>query len=153
LLTDEERSEILKEVEHYPYKQAACVAALKIVQRHRGWLSDEVRDIAELLGMSQEELGGVATFFSQIYMKPLGKHVIFICDSISCWITGYDLLRNYLKQRLGIGPGETSEDGQFTLIPIACLGICEYAPVMMVDEVLYTKLDTEKIDEILKKYR
>ena len=152
MLTDEERNEIMKEIALYPNKRAACISALKIVQRHRGWVSDEIRDIAPLLEMTPAELDGVATFFSHIYTRPVGKHVIFICDSISCWVTGYDTLRDHILKRLGIKPGETSEDGQFTLLPVACLGICEYAPAMMVDETLYTGLTPEKIDDILRKY-
>jgi NADH-quinone oxidoreductase subunit E len=152
LLTDKERDEIMAEISRYPNKRAACVSALKVVQRYRGWVSDEIRDIADLLEMSVEELDGVATFFSHIYTRPLGKHLIFICDSISCWVTGYDSLREQLANRLGISPGETSADGQFTLLPIACLGICDKAPAMMIDETLYAGLDPEKLDEVLKKY-
>jgi len=152
VLTEQERSEIIKEIERYPNKRAACVSVLKVVQRHRGWVSDEIRDIAPLLDMTPEELDGVATFFSHIYTRPLGKHVIFICDSISCWVMGYDMLQAHLLKHLGIRPGETTRDGQFTLLPIACLGICEYAPAMMVDDTLYTLLTPEKIDDILRKY-
>ena len=152
MLTDEEKDEIIKEIKRYPNKRAACITALKIVQRYRGWVSDEIRDIALLLEMTPAELDGVATFFSHIHTRPLGKHLICICDSISCWVAGYDMLQSHLKKRLGITPGQTSDDGQFTLLPIACLGICEYAPAMMVDEKLYTGLDPEKIDGILKQY-
>jgi NADH-quinone oxidoreductase subunit E len=152
VLSEEERAEILKEIEGHPYKQAACVEALKIVQRNRGWVSDEIQDIAELLDMSPAEIEGVATFFSHIYTRPLGKYVIFICDSISCWLAGYDGLREYLEQRLGIKGGETTGDEQFTLMPIACLGICERAPAMLIDDTLYTELTPEKIDEILRNY-
>lgn len=152
MLTDKERDEIMAEISRYPNKRAACVSALKVVQRYRGWVSDEIRDIADLLEMSVEELDGVATFFSHIYTRPLGKHLIFICDSISCWVTGYDSLREQLANRLGVRPGETSADGQFTLLPIACLGICDKAPAMMIDETLYAGLDPEKLDEVLKKY-
>jgi len=153
VLTEEERREILEEIERRPHPKAACISALKIVQRRRGWISDELKDIAELLGLTHEELEGVATFFSHIYLTPPGKHIIFVCDSISCWISGYDTLRGHLAKLLGIKPGETTGDGQFTLMPIACLGVCEQAPAMLIDDALYTKLNREKIDEILQKYR
>ena len=152
MLTEEETSEIIKEIARYPNKRAACIPVLKIVQRHRGWVSDEIRDIAPLLEMTPEELDGVATFFSHIYTRPVGKHIIFICDSITCWVMGYDMLQAHLLKQLGIRPGETTHDGQFTLLPVACLGICEYAPAMMVDDTLYTLLTPEKIDDILRKY-
>ena len=153
MLTDDERREIVKEIERHPHRKAASISALKIVQRHRGWISDELRDIAELLGMTPEELGGIASFFSHIYLRPPGKHIIFACDSISCWVSGYDTLREHLAKLLGIKPGETTADGQFTLMPIACLGVCEQVPAMLIDDELYTELNTEKIDEILRKYR
>jgi NADH-quinone oxidoreductase subunit E len=153
VLTDDERREIVKEIERHPHRKAASISALKIVQRHRGWISDELRDIAELLGMTPEELGGIASFFSHIYLRPPGKHIIFACDSISCWVSGYDTLREHLAKLLGIKPGETTSDGQFTLMPIACLGVCEKSPAMLIDDELYTGLNTEKIDEILRKYR
>lgn len=152
MLTDEERDEIIKEIAGHPTKRAACVPVLKLVQRRRGWVSDEIRDIAPLLEMTPEELDGVATFFSHIYTSPPGKHIISICDSISCWVTGYDAIRSHLLERLGIRPGETTRDGQFTLLPVACLGVCDEAPAMMIDDTLYTRLSPEKIDEALKKY-
>jgi len=153
MLTEEEKEEIQQELKEYTKKRAACIEALKIVQRHRGWVSDEIGDIAKMLDMTPDELDNVATFYSLIFRKPVGKHVILICDSISCWITGYDLMREHLKERLGIGLGETTEDGQFTLLPTACLGACDRAPAMMIDDVLHGNLTPEKIDELLEQYR
>jgi NADH-quinone oxidoreductase subunit E len=152
VLSDEERDEIMEELKRHEHKRAACVPVLKIVQRRRGWVSDEIRDIAPLLDMTAEELDGVATFFSNIYTSQPGKHMISICDSISCWVMGYDMIREHLFNRLGIRPGETTRDGQFTLLPVACLGACDEAPVMMIDDTLYTRLTVEKIDEALKQY-
>jgi NADH-quinone oxidoreductase subunit E len=149
MLTEEERREIEEELKHYTRKRAACIEALKIVQRRRGWISDELADIAGMLDMSVDELDDVATFYSLIFRRPVGKHVILICDSVSCWVTGYDPLRGHLEKRLGISPGETTADGQFTLLPTACLGACDQAPVMMIDDVLYGNLTPEKIDELL----
>lgn len=152
MLTEEEKKEIEKELRHYTHRQAACVEALKIVQRHRGWISDEIPDIAALLGMTPEELDGVATFYSLIFRKPVGKHVILICDTVSCYVMGYERIRDHLTSRLGIDPGETTEDGQFTLLPVACLGACDEALAMMIGDKLYTELTPEKIDRILKEY-
>jgi NADH-quinone oxidoreductase subunit E len=152
VLTEEEKREIEEELKHFTHRQAACVEALKIVQRHRGWVSDEIRGIAELLGMTTDELDAVATFYSFIFRRPVGKHIILICDSISCWIMGYDIVREHLKKRIGIGLGETSADGQFTLLPVSCLGACDHAPAMMIDDELYPDLTIEKIDSILNGY-
>jgi NADH-quinone oxidoreductase subunit E len=154
MLTEAEKKEIDAEARHYEYKRAACVDALKVVQRHRGWVSDEsLRDVAEYLEMTQDELDNVATFYNLIFRKPVGKHVILVCDSVSCWIMGYERVRRRLTERLGIGFGETTADERFTLLPIVCLGTCDHAPAMMIDGDLCRDVDPEKLDTILAKYR
>lgn len=154
MLTDAERQEIESHIAEYPYKRAACIEALKIVQRERGWVSDEsLEDIAALLEMTPSELDNVATFYNLIFRKPVGKHVILLCDSVSCWLMGYEKMRQHLSDRLGVDFGETTEDGEFTLLPMVCLGDCDHAPVMMVGPDLHNNLDPEKIDQILESYR
>jgi NADH-quinone oxidoreductase subunit E len=154
MLTESEKKEIEAEARHYDYKRAACVDALKIVQRHRGWVSDEsLRDVAEYLGMTPDELDNVATFYNLIFRKPVGKHVILVCDSVSCWIMGYERVRQRLSERLGIGFGETTADERFTLLPIVCLGTCDHAPAIMIDGDLCRDVDPEKLDAILAQYR
>jgi NADH-quinone oxidoreductase subunit E len=153
MLTEEETREIEAELQHYEQKQAACIEAMKIVQRHRGWVSDEsIQDIANLLEMTPDELDSVATFYNLIFRRPVGKHVILICDSVSCWIMGYEDVRRHLIERLGINLGETTTDGRFTMLPIACLGTCDHAPALIIDNDLYRDLDAQKIDQILEKY-
>jgi NADH-quinone oxidoreductase subunit E len=154
MLTAEEINDIEAEAAHYPKREAVCIDALRIVQRHRGWISDEsLRDIAGHLGMSPTDLDSVATFYNLIFRKPVGRHVIMLCDSVSCWITGYDRLRTHLRERLGIDLGETTLDQRFTLLPIVCLGCCDHAPAMMVDGDLHSDLDSHKIDAELEKYK
>ncbi len=154
MLTDEERHEIEAEAAQYAYKRAAGPEALKIVQRHRRWVSDQsLKDVAVLLEMTPAELDGVATFYNLIFRKPVGRHVILVCDSVTCWVLGYDSVRDYLSRELGVKPGETTADGRFTLLPMVCLGACDRAPVMMVDDTLYGNLTPQKIDEILAGYR
>jgi len=151
MLTAEERQEIELELSHYPTKQAVCIDAMKIVQRHRGWVSDEsIRDIGELLEMSAGDLDGIATFYNLIFRKPVGKHVIMLCDSVSCWIMGYERMRAHLTERLGIQMGETTPDNRFTLLPIVCLGDCSHAPALLVDNELHGDLDPAKIDTLLE---
>ena len=117
MLSPEERQEIEAEIAHYPDKRAVCIDAMKVVQHHRGWVSDEaLGDVAELLEMSVDELDSVATFYNLIFRKPVGRHVIMVCDSVSCWIMGYDRVREHLISRLGIKLGETTPDGRFTLL-------------------------------------
>lgn len=151
MLTVEERQEIETELRRYPTRQAVCIDAMKIVQRHRGWVSDEsIRDIGELLEMSPADLDGVATFYNLIFRKPVGRHVVMLCDSVSCWIMGYERMREHLISRLGIQFGETTADNRYTLLPIVCLGACDCAPAMMVDNHLHGNLDPDKIDRLLE---
>jgi NADH-quinone oxidoreductase subunit E len=154
MLSPEERQEIEAELPHYPNKQAVCIDAMKIVQRHRGWVSDEsIRDIADFLDISADDLDGVATFYNLIYRKPVGRHVILLCNSVSCWIMGYDRLRERLCQRLQIQLGETTADGRFTLLPIVCLGTCDHAPALMIDNHLHSDLSPDSAEQLLESYR
>ncbi|HEX5410525.1 MAG TPA: NADH-quinone oxidoreductase subunit NuoE [Terriglobia bacterium] len=154
MLSPEERQEIEGEFEHYPDKRALTIDAMRIVQKHRGWVSDDaLKDISEVLEVPVSELDSVATFYNLIFRQPVGRHVIMVCDSISCWVMGYDRLREHLTSRLGIKMGETTPDGRFTLLPIVCLGTCDHAPAMMVDQDLHRDLDAEKIDGILEQYK
>ncbi len=153
MLSDDERAEIEQELRHYPTKQAACVEALKVVQRRYGWVSDEhLQNVASLLGMTADELDGVATFYSLIFRKPVGRHVVLLCDSVSCWMLGAESLRRRMEHTLGVTQGGTTKDGRLTLLPVVCLGACDHAPVMMVDEDLHRDVDSEKLDRILERY-
>ncbi len=154
MLTTEEKQKIEHEIGQVPLKKAACIEALKIIQHYRGWVSDEsVHDIAGFLDMSAEEVDSVATFYNLIFRKPVGRHVILLCDSISCWVLGYDHIKSKLTELLGIKYGETTANGRFTLLPNPCLGTCDHAPAMMISNDLYRDLKTEKLEEILDKYK
>lgn len=154
MLSAEEQKEIQAEMAHYPDKKSVCIDAMKIVQKHRGWVSDDsLRDIAEYLEMSVDDLDGVATFYNLIFRKPVGRHVIMVCDSVSCWIMGYNRICERLTSRLGVQLGETTPDKRFTLLPIVCLGACDHAPVMMIDENLHRDLEPEKLTQILEQYK
>ena len=154
MLTAEEIHEIEAEAAHYPTRSAVCIDALKIVQRYRGWVSDDsIRDIAAHLGMSATDVDSVATFYNLIFRRPVGRHVIMMCDSVSCWMMGHDRMKKHLNERLGIGFGETTPDNRFTLLPIVCLGCCDRAPAMMIDSDLHSDLDPQKIDAGLEKYK
>ena len=154
MLTEEIKQEIEAYIkEQCPNRRGACIEAMKIVQRHRGWLSDEsIRDIAEFLNMTPEDLDGVATFYNHLFRKPVGRHVIWICDSVSCWIMGYEGILEHLQSLLGVKVGETTPDGRFTLLPIQCLGACDHAPALLIDNDLHEDLTPQKFDEILGKY-
>ncbi len=154
MLSKEEIELIEREMVKFPVKSAASIEALKIVQDKRRWVSDEsLAEVAKILEMSAAELENVAGFYNLIFRKPVGRHVIFLCDSISCWVMGYEDILALLNKKLGIAFGETTEDDRFTLLPIQCLGNCDRAPAMMVDNDLYNNLTAEKIDDILQKYQ
>lgn len=148
-LTSDEIREIDAELAHMPQKSGAAIDALKIVQRYRGWVSDEsLVAIANYLDMSPEALEGVATFYNLIYRQPVGEKVVLFCDSVSCWIRGCEGVKQKISAKLGVDYGETTVDKQYTLIPVPCLGACDKAPVMMVGDDLHTNLDNEKVDQI-----
>jgi NADH-quinone oxidoreductase subunit E len=153
MLSEQERRKIAEELKQHDHPRGAVSEALLIVQEHRGWVPDEVLpEVASILGMSTEEVEAVATFYELIFRHPVGQHVILLCDSVSCWITGEDGILGHLKRRLGIDLGGTTPDGQFTLLPAGCLGACDAGPAMMIDGKLYDALTPERADEILGEY-
>lgn len=153
MLSTEERREIEAELTRYPTRQAASVDAMKIVQRHRGWVSDEsVKALAAVLDMTTDELDGVATFYNMIFRRPVGRHVILVCNSVTCWMLGADRLHAQTAIASGARSGETSADGRFTLLPIVCLGACDHAPALMIDSDLHGDVDAERVDQMLSRY-
>jgi len=151
VLSQQEIDEIEAEIKHLPDRRSAAIDALKIVQKHRGWVSDEsLKATAKLLGMSVEELDGIATFYSLIYRYPVGEKVVMYCDSVSCWIMGCNNVRDQFKEKLQIEPGQTTEDGKYTLLPVTCLGDCDHAPAMMVGDDLHHDLTPESLDKIFE---
>jgi NADH-quinone oxidoreductase subunit E len=154
MLTTEERNEIQTKLAQYPTKQAMSIESMLLIQRHRGWVSDEsLRDLSDLLGLSVAELDGVATFYNLIRRKPVGRHVAMVCDSVSCWIMGCERVTDHLSNTLGTPLGGTTADGRFTLLPIVCLGACDHAPAMMIDGTLYEDVNEERIDEVVARYQ
>jgi NADH-quinone oxidoreductase subunit E len=139
--------------ERYPVKQALIIDALMIVQKRSGWISDElIKSLADFLDFSVEEIDSVATFYNLIFRKPVGKHKILICSSLCCWLNGSDLISENLKKILGIEFGGTTSDGQFTLIPIQCLGMCDKSPAMMIDEDSFGCLKVNNLTDILESF-
>ena len=148
MLTDEERQRAGRGADALPPRRAAAITALKIVQRHRGWLSDEaLRDVGGYLGVSSDELDTLATFYNLLFREPVGRHVILVCDSMVCWSLGYERLSRRLRGTSSASRlGETTADGRFTLLPIVCLGACDQAPAMLVDDDLHGPVGPEDVD-------
>jgi len=132
----------------------AAVDVMKALQAHYGWLTDEaVAEAAELLGLSPLQVEELATFYEMIYRRPVGQHVIHVCDSISCWAMGGESLLQKIGGLLGTEAGGTTVDGLFTLLPCCCLGNCGEAPTLMIGETIYGKVTVESVAEILEQKR
>ena len=152
-LTDAERAELAAERERVPDARAAGIEGLKIVQRHRGWVTDAgLHALARELDLPPAELDSVASFYNLIHRRPVGRHVILLCDSVSCWTLGQESLQAKLGSLLDVDLGGTTADGRFTLLPICCLGCCDRAPALMIDEDLHTGLVPDDLEGILARY-
>ncbi len=153
LLTNDSRAEIDRWVAKYPadQKQSAVMAALRIVQdQNSGHLTTELMDaVAEYLQMDPIAVYEVATFYSMYEMKPVGRHKICVCTNISCMLCGSEKIVKHLQEKLGVGFGEVTPDGRFSLKEVECLGACVGAPMFQIGEHYYEHLTTEKVDKIL----
>jgi NADH-quinone oxidoreductase subunit E len=153
LISPESRAEIDRWVEKYPedQKQSAVMAALRIVQdQNGGWLTEDlITAVAEYLDMPRIAVYEVATFYSMYELKPVGKHKICVCNSISCMLNGSEDVLKYLQEKLGVRLGEVTSDGMFSIKEVECLGACIGAPMFMVGNQYYENLTPEKIDGIL----
>lgn len=153
VLDPADREMILEERAHYPYPQAASIEALKIVQKRLGYVPDgAIPAIAETLGIRPADVEGVATFYSLIFRQPVGRHVILICDSSSCFLTDYETLRDAFTAHLGIQMGQTTADGRFTLLPVCCLGACDRGPAILIGEDLHGPVTPDEIPRLLEAY-
>ncbi|MBF8639856.1 MULTISPECIES: NADH-quinone oxidoreductase subunit NuoE [Pseudomonas] len=152
-LSETERSAIEHEMHHYEDARAASIEALKIVQTERGWVPDgAIYAIGEILGIPASDVEGVATFYSQIFRQPVGRHIIRVCDSMVCYIGGHESVLGQIQEQLGIGLGQTTADGRFTLLPTCCLGNCDKAPALMIDEDTYGNIQPSGVAKLLEGY-
>ncbi len=154
LFSPEVREEIDRWIAKYPpeWKQSAVMAALRIVQDDNGgWLTTALmNDVAAYLEMPAIAVYEVATFYSMYELKPVGKHKICVCTNVSCMINKADTIVEHLEKRLGIGFGEVTEDGRFSLKEVECLGACGGAPMMQIGNQYYENLSPEIVDAILE---
>lgn len=152
-LSSQEVQAIETEVSHLPDRESAAIEALRIVQEARGWVSDEsLAAIARQLEMSTAALDSIATFYNLIFRQPVGRHVVMMCDSVSCYVMGCNAVREALCTHLNIGLGETTPDGRITVLPIVCLGACDRAPVMTIDDELVCHLDPDTVIRALERF-
>lgn len=154
MLSEKTRKKILESKARFPKRESAILPALHLAQEERGYLSDEsLNEVAELLEMPHSDVGGVATFYSMFFERPIGKYTLDVCKTLSCSLMGAEHLVDYLAEKLGIKVGETTPDGLFTLRTVECLGDCGHAPVMMVGDTYYEDLTPEKLDNILNELK
>ena len=143
-----------QQISRVEHPRELAVDVMFALQNHYGHLSDEaVEEGARLLGMTALELEELATFYDFIYREPVGRYVIHVCDGVVCWMNGYPSVIDYLCKKLAVRPGETTEDGLFTVLPTACIGYCDLSPAMLINGRPYGPLTPEKIDEILNRLR
>ena len=153
VLSADEVAQIEEECAHLPDRQSAAIDALMIVQKHRGWVSDEsLFAIARLLGMAADALDSIATFYNLIFRQAVGRHVVMVCDSVSCYVMGADGLAKDIQEHLGIEFGATTADERFTLLPIVCLGACDKAPTMLIDQKLIENVRSDQLAEIFGRF-
>jgi NADH-quinone oxidoreductase E subunit len=137
-------------ISQYPQKRSALIPSMQIAQKEAGYLSPEaVQEIAGIFELSPNEVYEVASFYTMIYKKPVGKYVIQVCTNISCLLCRAEEILAHLVKRLGIKPGETSTDKKYTLVEVECLGSCGTSPVVQINEDYYEDLTPEKLDRIL----
>ena len=154
LLTEQAYQKIDRELAKFPpdQKQSAVMAALAIAQQEQGWLSPELmREVADYLEMPAIAVQEVASFYSMYSTRPVGRHKITVCTNLPCGLSGGNRAAQHLQQKLGIGFGETSEDGLFSLVEGECMGACGDAPVMIVNNTrMCSCMSNERIDELLE---
>lgn len=149
----EDSASIEAEMRHYDDPRAASIGALKIVQKRHGWVPDAaIPEIGRVLGLAAADIEGVATFYNLIFRRPVGRYVIKVCDSVSCFLTGYEEVRDQIRTQLGVGFGETTADGRFTLLPICCLGACDRGPVLMINDDTHFGVSPADIARLLERY-
>lgn len=157
VLSEQAYKRMDREIAKFPadQKQSAVMAALAIVQDEAGWLSPEVMEaVAAYLDMAPIAVQEVATFYAMYNLRPTGKSKITICTNLPCALSGGEKAAHYLKQKLGIGYRETTEDGQFTLMEGECMGACGDAPVLLVNNKRMCGLmSDQKIDALLEELK
>ena len=150
-LDDALKKELEKDVlPRFPSKQAATLPSLHAIQEKHGWIPHQAMlELAEFLEVPASEIMDTATFYEEFWLEPKGKYVIWICQSLSCELMGHGSLLQAVSQKLGIEPGQTTDDGKFTLMTVECLGSCGTAPCALVNETLHENMTIANFDSVL----
>ena len=150
-LDNELRAELETEIlPRYPTKQAATLPVLHAIQHKYNWIPHQaIEEAADFLELAPSQVLDTATFYEDFWLQPKGKYLIGVCQSISCELLGHEALLEKISAKLGIGLGETTEDGKFTLITMECLGSCGTAPCALINETLHENLTMENFERVL----
>lgn len=150
MLTEKTTQAILKLQQKYPEKRSALIPALHLAQNEVGYLPSDVQsEVAALFDLDPNEVNSIVTFYDMFHEEPVGKHVIHICKNVSCMLRGADEVIDALCCKLKVKPLENTADGEFTVIPCECLGACDLAPMMLVDDQVVGPVQVEELDSIL----
>lgn len=155
MLSEKAKAEIRELIIRYPKSDSVVLPALHIAEREYGWLTpNALSSVAEILDVPKAHVRGVATFHNMFRLYPFnGRHIIRLCTNVSCMLFGAEPLVVFLKNRYGVSPGISSPDYRFELEIAECIGACDMAPAMLVDNDFYGNLTAEKIIEILDRYK
>ncbi|MBI3964306.1 MAG: NADH-quinone oxidoreductase subunit NuoE [Chloroflexi bacterium] len=154
VLSEATRAQIRAELERYPERRTALLPALRAIQAQFGWLPPEaLHEAGELTGFDANALAQLASFYSLLYLKPVGAYVLQMCNNAGCYLAGADSLIEHLEQRLGVKVGQTTPDGVFSLRLAECIAGCDRAPAMMVNRDHVENLTRERLDELLATLR
>jgi NADH-quinone oxidoreductase subunit E len=146
----EAMARIDKILTRYPTRQAAVLPVLWVAQETWGWISKEAaEEVARILGLATSHVDGILTFYTMYNLRPVGRHLLQVCTSISCHLAGADGLISHCRRRLGIGPEETTPDGKFSLVEVECIAGCDKAPAVMVNDTYFEPMDVKKLDALL----
>jgi len=154
IITDEQKQELLNEIEHHLKNPGPLMPILHEAQRIFGCIPIEVQKIvSEATGVSIAEINGVVTFYSSFTIEPKGEHIVGVCLGTPCYVRGAQTILDAVKKELGVDVGETTKDGYYTLDAIRCIGTCGMAPVMSMDEDVYGEINVTKAKKLIAQYR
>lgn len=154
MLSEHTKKAILDLQKLYPERRSALIPALHLAQSEQGYLPREIQDeVAALFDLEPNEINSMVSFYDMFFEEPVGKHVIHVCKNVSCMLRGADGVLQGMCKRLGITPGQTSADGQFTVIASECLAACDRAPMMLVDDLVVGPVQEQDIDRVLENAR
>ncbi len=154
MLQEKYKEEIDRLLSRYPVKRSALIPLLYLAQRDQGYITESaMKEIARLLGLTPPQVYETATFYTLLNLKKVGRFHIQVCKSLMCALVGSDTVIEWIRTKLGIGPGESTEDGLFTLHVVECLAACGTAPMMQINDEYYERLTEEKVDRILADLR